>query len=66
MVADPRNVDAVIVGGGHNGLVAAAYLAKAGLRVQLLERLHQVGGATVSAQIFEGVDASTLGSNVCR
>jgi len=57
MVADPRNVDAVIVGGGHNGLVAAAYLAKAGLRVQLLERLHQVGGATVSAQIFDGVDA---------
>jgi phytoene dehydrogenase-like protein len=57
MVADPRDVDAVIVGGGHNGLVAAAYLAKAGLRVQLLERLQQVGGATVSAQIFDGVDA---------
>ena len=52
-----RDVDAVIVGGGHNGLVAAAYLARAGLRVQLLERLERVGGAAVSAQIFDGVDA---------
>ncbi|MGA8332668.1 MAG: NAD(P)/FAD-dependent oxidoreductase [Mycobacterium sp.] len=57
MPADPRDVDAVIVGGGHNGLVAAAYLARAGLRVQLLERLPGVGGAAVSAQIFDGVDA---------
>jgi phytoene dehydrogenase-like protein len=52
-----RDVDAVIVGGGHNGLVAAAYLAQAGLRVQLLERLTHVGGAAVSAQVFEGVEA---------
>jgi phytoene dehydrogenase-like protein len=57
MFARTPEVDAVIVGGGHNGLVAAAYLAQAGLRVQLLERLHQVGGAAVSAQVFEGVDA---------
>jgi phytoene dehydrogenase-like protein len=57
MVAYPRDVDAVIVGGGHNGLVAAAYLARAGLRVRLLERLPQVGGAAVSSQIFDGVDA---------
>ncbi len=57
MPADPRDVDAVIVGGGHNGLVAAAYLARAGLRVQLLERLPGVGGAAVSARIFDGVDA---------
>ena len=47
----------VIVGGGHNGLVAAAYLARAGLRVRLLERLPHVGGAAVSAQIFDGVEA---------
>ncbi len=46
-----------MVGGGHNGLVAAAYLARAGLRVRLLERLEQVGGAAVSAQAFDGVDA---------
>jgi len=56
MAADLRDVDAVIVGGGHNGLVAAAYLARAGLRVRLLERLQQVGGAAVSSQIFDGVD----------
>ncbi|AUG82065.1 FAD-dependent oxidoreductase [Kitasatospora sp. MMS16-BH015] len=49
--------DAVIVGGGHNGLVAAAYLARAGRRVLLLERLPQLGGAAVSAQAFVGVDA---------
>jgi phytoene dehydrogenase-like protein len=48
--------DAVVVGGGHNGLVAAGYLAKAGLRVRLLERLGHVGGAAVSAQAFDGVD----------
>ncbi|MED7952981.1 phytoene desaturase family protein [Streptomyces sp. BE303] len=49
--------DAVIVGGGHNGLVAAAYLARAGLRVLVLERLPHVGGAAVSARAFPGVDA---------
>ena len=51
------DVDAVIVGGGHNGLVAAAYLARAGLRVRVLERLDAVGGAAVSAYAFDGVDA---------
>ena len=49
--------DVVIVGGGHNGLTAAAYLAGAGKRVIVLERLDVVGGAAVSAQSFEGVDA---------
>jgi len=49
--------DVVIVGGGHNGLVAAAYLARAGRRVQLLERLDHVGGAAVSAHAFDGVYA---------
>jgi phytoene dehydrogenase-like protein len=47
----------VIVGGGHNGLVAAAYLARAGRRVLVLERLDHVGGLAVSARAFAGVDA---------
>ena len=49
--------DAVVVGGGHNGLVAAAYLSRAGRRVRVLERLGEVGGAAVSARPFDGVDA---------
>ena len=47
----------VIIGGGHNGLTAAAYLAKAGVHVTVLERLNNFGGAAVSAQAFEGIDA---------
>jgi phytoene dehydrogenase-like protein len=50
-------VDVVIVGGGHNGLTAAAYLAKAGLSVTVLERLSTFGGAAVSEKTFAGVDA---------
>ena len=47
----------MIVGGGHNGLVAAAYLARAGLDVLVLERLGHTGGAAVSERVFPGVDA---------
>ena len=47
----------VIVGGGHNGLTAAAYLARAGVKVTVLERLEVFGGAAISAQAFEGIDA---------
>jgi len=56
-VTPASRYDAVIVGGGHNGLTAAAYLASAGRSVLVLERLAQVGGAAVSAQAFAGVDA---------
>ncbi|WP_432153814.1 phytoene desaturase family protein [Streptomyces tricolor] len=52
-----RAYDTVIVGGGHNGLVAAAYLARAGLSVLVLERLDHTGGAAVSTRPFAGVDA---------
>src|SRR5918994_2345147 len=54
----PTTWDVVIVGGGHNALVAAAYLARAGRTVVVLERLPQVGGAAVSARPWEGVDAN--------
>lgn len=49
--------DVVIVGGGHNALVAAAYLGRAGHTVVVLERLDHVGGAAVSEQPWPGVDA---------
>jgi phytoene dehydrogenase-like protein len=56
MQPDTRH-DAVIVGGGHNGLVAAAHLARAGCSVLVLERRDQLGGAAVSERPFPGVDA---------
>lgn len=62
--ANPRAManrrDAVIVGGGHNGLVAAAYMAKAGLRPLVLERREVVGGAAVTGEVHPGFRVSTL------
>lgn len=52
-----NHFDAVVVGGGHNGLVAACYLAKAGKRVALFERSKHLGGATQSTYAFPGVNA---------
>ena len=46
--------DAVVIGAGHNGLICAAYLAKAGKKVLVLERRHLVGGATVTEEIYPG------------
>ncbi len=53
----PHTHDVVIVGGGHNALVAAAYLGRAGLDVVVLERLDHLGGAAVSERPWAGVDA---------
>ena len=52
-----KKFDVTIVGGGHNGLVAATYLAKAGKSVVILEANPEIGGATQSVQAFEGFDA---------
>ena len=52
-----RMYDVAIVGGGHNALVAAAYLAGAGRSVVVLERLDHLGGAAVSERPWDGVDA---------
>lgn len=57
MAAQRTAYDVVVVGGGHNGLTAAAYLAGAGLSVLVLERLGHTGGAAVSAQAFPGLGA---------
>jgi phytoene dehydrogenase-like protein len=51
--------DAIIVGGGHNGLTCAAYLAKAGRKVLVLERRNVLGGATISEEIYPGFTYSS-------
>ncbi|HEY6230895.1 MAG TPA: FAD-dependent oxidoreductase, partial [Pyrinomonadaceae bacterium] len=52
--------DIIIIGAGHNGLVAACYLAKAGLKALVLERREIVGGAAVTEEIHPGFRCSTL------
>ena len=54
MNSTTKQYDAIVIGGGHNGLTAAAYLAKSGKQVLVLERRHLVGGAAVSEELYPG------------
>jgi phytoene dehydrogenase-like protein len=63
--ADGSRFDAIVVGAGHNGLIAAGYLAKAGKKVLVLERRSIIGGATVTEEPFPGYKLSTC-SYVCN
>ena len=58
------NTDVIVIGGGHNGLVCAFYLARAGLKVKVLERRHVVGGAAVTEEFFPGFRNSTASYTV--
>ena len=61
-----RPYDAIVIGGGHNGLVTAAYLGKAGIRTLVLERRGMVGGAAETSQLAPGVRVPTLAHTVGR
>jgi phytoene dehydrogenase-like protein len=54
-----KRYDAIIVGGGHNGLICAAYLARAGRKVLVLEKRHVLGGAAVTEELYPGFKFST-------
>jgi phytoene dehydrogenase-like protein len=64
--AAARSWDAIVIGGGHNGLVCAAYLARGGLRTLIVERREAVGGALATSQIAPGARVPTYAHTVGR
>jgi Phytoene dehydrogenase and related proteins len=67
MATDSTNrYDAIVIGGGHNGLVTAAYLGKAGLRTVVLERRETLGGAAGTSELAPGARVPTLAHTVGR
>ena len=59
-MSTPERYDAIVIGGGHNGLVNAGYLGKAGLKTLLLERRHLVGGAAITEELVPGYKFTTI------
>ena len=55
-----KKYDAIVIGGGHNGLVNGAYLAKSGLNTLILERRHLVGGAAITEELRPGFNFTTF------
>ena len=64
MSTSEKPFDAVVIGGGHNGLVCAYYLAKAGLRIKICERRPMVGGAAVTEEFHPGFKNSVASYTV--
>ena len=59
-MTDTNRYDAIVVGGGHNGLVNGAYLAKAGMKTLILEQRHLVGGAAITEELYPGFSFTTF------
>ncbi len=59
-MSQQRTYDAIVVGGGHNGLINGAYLAKSGLNTLILERRHIVGGAAITEELYPGFQFTTF------
>ena len=60
MPTTEKKYDALIIGGGHNGLVNGAYLAKGGLKTLIIERRHLVGGAAITEELYPGFNFTTF------
>ena len=59
-MSSSNRYDAIVVGGGHNGLINGAYLSKAGLNTVILEQRHLVGGAAITEELYPGFSFTTF------